>query len=102
MPHPCRRCLTSETAGRTDRGSAGGLPSFEGIDLDAGVGVRTGTRILIEVGDGSTFATAGHLAAYASIAPATRSSGRRSAANNPPIEAQIAQAGLSSSPCSPP
>lgn len=38
-----------------------------------GVGVRTGARILIEVGDGSTFPTAGHLAAYAGLAPATRS-----------------------------
>jgi transposase len=40
-----------------------------------GVGVRTGARILIEVGDGSNFPTAGHLAAYAGLAPATRSSG---------------------------
>lgn len=40
-----------------------------------GVGVRTGARILIEVGDGSAFPTAGHLAAYAGLAPATRSSG---------------------------
>ncbi|QEU97025.1 IS110 family transposase [Streptomyces kanamyceticus] len=40
-----------------------------------GIGVRTGARILIEVGDGSTFPTASHLAAYAGIAPATRSSG---------------------------
>ncbi|MFF9984823.1 transposase [Streptomyces erythrochromogenes] len=35
-------------------------------------GVRNGARNLIEVGDGSTFPTAGHLAAYAGIAPATR------------------------------
>lgn len=40
-----------------------------------GVGVRNGARILIEIGDGSTFPTAGHLAAYAGLAPATRSSG---------------------------
>ncbi|MEV7322027.1 transposase [Streptomyces sp. NPDC093970] len=40
-----------------------------------GVCVRTGARILIEVGDGSAFPTAGHLAAYAGLAPATRSSG---------------------------
>jgi hypothetical protein len=40
-----------------------------------GIGVRTGARTLIEVGDGSTFPTAGHLAAYAGLAPATRSSG---------------------------
>ncbi|MER6477171.1 IS110 family transposase [Streptomyces filamentosus] len=38
------------------------------------VGVRTGARTLIEVGDG-TFPTTGHLAAYAGLAPATRSSG---------------------------
>lgn len=40
-----------------------------------GVGVRTEARILIEVGDGSTFPTAGRLAAYAGLAPATRRSG---------------------------
>ncbi|GLW04814.1 hypothetical protein Slala05_84440 [Streptomyces lavendulae subsp. lavendulae] len=40
-----------------------------------GIGVRIGARILIEVGVGSTFPTAGHLAAYAGLAPATRSSG---------------------------
>ncbi|MGY4101240.1 IS110 family RNA-guided transposase [Nocardia sp. R16R-3T] len=40
-----------------------------------GVGVRTGARILLEVGDGSAFATAGHLAAYAGIAPVTHRSG---------------------------
>ncbi|MEU1368367.1 IS110 family transposase [Streptomyces sp. NPDC005803] len=40
-----------------------------------GIGVRTGTRILIDVGDASTFATSGHLAAYAGLAPASRISG---------------------------
>ncbi|GAA4959919.1 IS110-like element IS110 family transposase [Streptomonospora halophila] len=40
-----------------------------------GIGARTGARILIEVGDGSAFATAGHLASYAGLAPATRASG---------------------------
>ncbi|MCC2280561.1 IS110 family transposase [Streptomyces sp. ET3-23] len=40
-----------------------------------GIGVRTGARILIDVGDGSTFPTAAHLAAYAGLAPVTRSSG---------------------------
>ncbi|WP_405160755.1 IS110 family transposase [Nocardia sp. NBC_01499] len=40
-----------------------------------GVGVRTGARILLEVGDGSAFATAGHLASYAGIAPVTHRSG---------------------------
>lgn len=40
-----------------------------------GIGVRTAARILIDVGDGSSFANAGHLAAYAGLAPATRRSG---------------------------
>lgn len=40
-----------------------------------GIGVRTGARILIDVGDGSAFPSAAHLAAYAGLAPATRSSG---------------------------
>ncbi|GAA3951975.1 transposase [Actinoplanes auranticolor] len=34
-----------------------------------GIGVRTAARILLEAGDGSTFATPGHLAAYAGLAP---------------------------------
>jgi transposase len=40
-----------------------------------GIGVRTCARILLEVGDGSAFATPGHLAAYAGLAPVTRRSG---------------------------
>lgn len=40
-----------------------------------GIGVRTAARILIEVGDASTFPSAAHLAAYAGLAPATRQSG---------------------------
>ncbi|MFB7493397.1 IS110 family transposase [Streptomyces sp. NPDC056161] len=40
-----------------------------------GIGVRTGARILIDVGDGSSFPSATHLASYAGLAPATRSSG---------------------------
>lgn len=39
------------------------------------VGIRTGARILIDVGDGSNFPSAAHLAAYAGLAPATRNSG---------------------------
>lgn len=40
-----------------------------------GIGVRTGARILLEVGDGSSFPTSGHLAPYAGLAPVTRRSG---------------------------
>jgi len=39
-----------------------------------GTGVRTAARILVEV-SGRDFATAGHLAAYAGLAPVTRRSG---------------------------
>src|SRR2546430_16427976 len=40
-----------------------------------GIGVRTGARILLEVGDATAFPTSGHLAAYAGLAPVTRRSG---------------------------
>lgn len=40
-----------------------------------GIGPRTGSRILLEVGDGSAFPTPGHLAAYAGLTPITRRSG---------------------------
>lgn len=40
-----------------------------------GIGVRTAARILLEIGDASAFKTAGHLAAYAGIAPVTHHSG---------------------------
>jgi len=40
-----------------------------------GIGVRTAITVLIHVGDASGFRTAGHLAAYAGLAPVTRRSG---------------------------
>lgn len=40
-----------------------------------GIGVRTGARILIDVGDGTSFPSAAHLTTYAGPAPATRCSG---------------------------
>ncbi len=41
-----------------------------------GVGPRTGSRILAEIGDGSRFATGDKLASYAGLAPVTRQSGK--------------------------
>lgn len=41
-----------------------------------GIAARTGTRILTEIGDITRFPTAGHLAAYAGLAPVTKQSGR--------------------------
>jgi transposase len=49
-----------------------------------GIGVRTCARILLEVGDGTAFATAGHLAAYAGLAPVTRRSGSSIRGEHPP------------------
>ncbi|PJE97220.1 IS110 family transposase [Streptomyces carminius] len=40
-----------------------------------GVGVRTAATLLVTVGDGSSFPSAAHLASYAGLAPATKSSG---------------------------
>jgi transposase len=40
-----------------------------------GIGVRTGARILVEIGDARAFPSAAHLAAYAGLAPVTRRSG---------------------------
>ncbi|HEX3812031.1 MAG TPA: IS110 family transposase [Mycobacteriales bacterium] len=40
-----------------------------------GLGFRTAIKILTIIGDGSAFPTAGHLAAYAGLAPVTRRSG---------------------------
>ncbi|WP_397495606.1 transposase [Rhodococcus sp. KBS0724] len=40
-----------------------------------GVGVRTGIKILLEVGDIDRFPTPGHLAVYAGLAPRTHRSG---------------------------
>lgn len=41
----------------------------------AGIGPRTGARILAEVGDGTRFANGSKLASYAGLAPVTRQSG---------------------------
>jgi len=50
-------------------------PLAEVLTSMPGVGLRTAIKILTIVGDGSAFPTAGHLAAYAGLAPVTRSSG---------------------------
>ncbi|MFR9753822.1 transposase, partial [Nocardia sp. 004] len=50
-------------------------PLAEVLTSMPGIGVRTGTRILLEIGDGTAFASAGHLASYAGIAPITHRSG---------------------------
>ena len=50
-------------------------PLAEVLTSMPGVGVRTAARILLEVGDGSSFPTAAHLAAYAGLAPVTHRSG---------------------------
>ncbi|MDR7275760.1 IS110 family transposase [Catenuloplanes atrovinosus] len=49
-----------------------------------GIGVRTGARILLEVGDATAFKTPGHLASYAGLAPVTRRSGSSIRGEHPP------------------
>ena len=51
-------------------------PLAEVLTSMPGVGARTAVALLLTLGDGSTFPTAGHLAAYAGLAPVTRQSGR--------------------------
>ncbi|GID93430.1 hypothetical protein Adi01nite_28420 [Amorphoplanes digitatis] len=59
-------------------------PLAEVLTSFPGVGVRTAARILLEVGDGTAFATPGHLAAYAGLAPVTRRSGTSIRGEHPP------------------
>jgi transposase len=63
-----------QVAGEVDR-VLDAHPLAEVLTSMPGIGVRTAARILLEVGDGSSFATPGHLAAYAGLAPVTRRSG---------------------------
>lgn len=58
-------------------------PLSELLTSMPGIGVRTGARILIDVGDGTAFRTAGHLAACAGLAPVTRRSGSSIHGENP-------------------
>nr|WP_121161410.1 IS110 family transposase [Micromonospora pisi] len=51
-------------------------PLVEVLISMPGVGARTAVALLLTLGDGSTFRTSGHLAAYAGLAPVTRQSGR--------------------------
>lgn len=49
-----------------------------------GVAVRTGARILAEVGDAGAFPTAAHLASYAGLTPTTRRLGTSIRGEGPP------------------
>ncbi|WP_412566700.1 IS110 family transposase [Streptomyces europaeiscabiei] len=49
-----------------------------------GVAVRTGARVLAEVGDASALPTAAHLASYAGLTPTTRRSGTSIRGEGPP------------------
>lgn len=52
------------------------FPLLEVLTSMPGEGVKTAATILLTIGDGSGFASAEHLAAYAGIAPVTRRSGK--------------------------
>jgi transposase len=51
-------------------------PFGELLSTMPGIGPRTGSRILAEIGDGSRFANGDKLASYAGLAPVTRQSGK--------------------------
>ncbi|GAA4019280.1 IS110-like element IS110 family transposase [Streptomyces marokkonensis] len=51
------------------------LPLFHLLTSLPGMGVRTTAAVIVAIGDGTTFPTAGHLASYAGLAPTTKSSG---------------------------
>ena len=59
-------------------------PLSKALTSMPGVGVRTGARILAEIGDASAFPTAAHLAAYAGLAPVTRRSSSSIRGEAPP------------------
>ena len=68
--HAERAALSTDVEARLEA-----HPLYEVLTSMPGVGVRTTVKILTIVGDGSAFPTAGHLAAYAGLAPVTRRSG---------------------------
>jgi len=74
-----RRAIAAEVEGILDA-----HPLAKVLTSMPGVGVRTAARLLLEVGDGSAFPTAGHLAAYAGLAPVTRRSGTSIRGERPP------------------
>ena len=51
-------------------------PFGELLSTLPGIGPRTGSRILAEIGDGTRFADGARLASYAGLAPVTRQSGK--------------------------
>jgi len=68
--HTERHALAAELEARLEA-----HPLAEVLTSMPGVGLRTAIKLLTIVGDGSAFPTAGHLAAYAGLAPVTRRSG---------------------------
>jgi transposase len=74
-----RRQVADEVEGMLDA-----HPLAKVLTSMPGIGVRTAARILLEVGDGTAFATPGHLAAYAGLAPVTRRSGSSIRGEHPP------------------
>jgi transposase len=73
-----------------------GHPSGELLASMPGIGLRTGARILAEIGDGSAYATGSKLAAYVGLAPVTCQSGTTSS----PRPAAAAATTGSRTPCS--
>jgi len=68
--HTQRRATEQEIAALLEA-----LPLFHLLTSLPGLGVRTTAAVIVAIGDGTGFPTPGHLASYAGLAPATKSSG---------------------------
>jgi transposase len=77
-------------------------PFGELLSSMPGIGPRTGSRILAEIGDGTRFADGDKLASYAGLAPVTRQSGKSINGESKADEATTGSKTPCSSPPSPP
>ncbi|PPK64213.1 transposase IS116/IS110/IS902 family protein [Actinokineospora auranticolor] len=71
---PEHRARAARTGRRPGRGDTRCAPSRRGLDVNARHRGQDRRRILPEIGDATNLASSAHLAAYAGIAPLTRSS----------------------------
>src|SRR5699024_4425918 len=68
-------CQQRDIVAREVEAMVDDFPLSQVLTSMPGVGIKTAAQVLLATGDMSAFPTAGHLAAYAGIAPVTRRSG---------------------------
>lgn len=74
-PKASKPCCSRKTVAAEVEEILDAHPLAQVLTSMPGIGVRTAALILLEIGDASAFKSAGHLAAYAGIAPVTHHSG---------------------------